>query len=188
MPFGLMSATAATGNPTVVVAIHMPFKSQAQRRKFATLLLEGKASDIRGVEPKDGPNPRMATTIARQISLHPTRRGSIVCTESPASDLPRPPPRYADAMSDDQDLPFYSPNCHPPEAPRNLRVEPLWAVRDNHVTWSCELRFHGDSYGWEAQIPRNGELFATDGAFTIRAAAVEWGQERRTDAKRGFLE
>jgi hypothetical protein len=37
--------------------------------------------------------------------------------------------------------------------------EPLWTIRVNHVTWSAELRFHGESYGWAAQILRNGELF-----------------------------
>jgi len=30
----------------------------------------------------------------------------------------------------------------------------------NHVTWSCELRFHGESYGWETLVLRDGELFS----------------------------
>ena len=37
--------------------------------------------------------------------------------------------------------------------------ELLWTVRVAHVTWWCEFRFHGESYGWEAQILRNGDLF-----------------------------
>jgi len=28
----------------------------------------------------------------------------------------------------------------------------------NHITWSCEFRFHGESYGWEAQLLREGEI------------------------------
>jgi hypothetical protein len=30
---------------------------------------------------------------------------------------------------------------------------------------SCELRFHGESFGWEAQFLERGELFASRGAF-----------------------
>jgi len=56
------------------------------------------------------------------------------------------------------------------------------------VTWSCELRFHGESYGWEAMILRDGELFSARGAFVTKAAAVQWGEELRKDAGRGWLE
>jgi len=36
--------------------------------------------------------------------------------------------------------------------------EPVWDVRVDHVTWSCKFRFHGEPYGWEAQILREDEL------------------------------
>jgi hypothetical protein len=36
--------------------------------------------------------------------------------------------------------------------------EPLWTLRHYHVTWSAELRFHGQGIGWEAQILRNDDL------------------------------
>ena len=50
------------------------------------------------------------------------------------------------------------------------------------MTWSCELRFHGESYGWEAQILRDGELF--DGQrFILRDMAEAWAE-----AERQFLE
>jgi hypothetical protein len=56
------------------------------------------------------------------------------------------------------DQPFYAPNRM--SAPRRQPKpgEPVWDVRVDHVTWSCEFRFHGESYGWEAQILREDEL------------------------------
>jgi hypothetical protein len=36
---------------------------------------------------------------------------------------------------------------------------------------SCELHFRGESYGWEAQFFRRGELLFSRGAFTTRALA-----------------
>jgi hypothetical protein len=36
--------------------------------------------------------------------------------------------------------------------------ELIWTVQKNHVTWTCELKFHGESYGWEAQIYRETDL------------------------------
>jgi hypothetical protein len=56
------------------------------------------------------------------------------------------------------DQPFYAPNRM--SAPRRQPKpgEPVWDVRVDHVPWSCEFRFHGESYGWEAQILREDEL------------------------------
>jgi hypothetical protein len=46
------------------------------------------------------------------------------------------------------DEPFYRPN-YPGRARRSSTPgEPLWTLRHEHVTWSCELRFHGESWGW----------------------------------------
>jgi hypothetical protein len=42
----------------------------------------------------------------------------------------------------------------------------------------CELRFHGESYGWEAQILRNGELFAGQ-RFVLRRMAEAWAEAER---------
>jgi hypothetical protein len=47
-------------------------------------------------------------------------------------------------MSDDRDLPFYSPHYRRPEATRNRPAEPLWTLRKDHVTWSASLRYHGE--------------------------------------------
>jgi hypothetical protein len=41
---------------------------------------------------------------------------------------------------------------------------------------SCELRFHGESYGWEIQFLERGEFLYGHGAFATRAGAVDWAQ------------
>jgi len=46
---------------------------------------------------------------------------------------------------------------------------------------------HGESYGREAQILRNPELFAAHGAFVTKAEAAQWGEQHKA-AQRGFLE
>jgi hypothetical protein len=37
---------------------------------------------------------------------------------------------------------------------------------------SCELRFHGESYGWEAQFLERGELFYSRDGFVLRSQAL----------------
>jgi hypothetical protein len=54
--------------------------------------------------------------------------------------------------------PFYSPTWKPPAAKPRTPNERLWELQKAHITWSAELRFHGESWGWEAQIYRNGEI------------------------------
>jgi hypothetical protein len=49
----------------------------------------------------------------------------------------------------------------------------------DHVPMTCELRFHGESWGWEAEIRERGELFVIRGAFTTREAAIRWADEMR---------
>jgi hypothetical protein len=44
---------------------------------------------------------------------------------------------------------------------------------------SCKLLFHGESYGWEAQILERGELFTARGGFITRALAVQWAELER---------
>jgi hypothetical protein len=46
------------------------------------------------------------------------------------------------------------------------------------VTWSCELRFHGESVGWEAQILRDGDLFIGR-SFVLRDLAMGWAKNER---------
>lgn len=82
------------------------------------------------------------------------------------------------------DEPFYSPT-RKPAAPRQPKPgEPLWQLRKDHVTWSAELRFHGESFGWEAQILRNGEL-AIGRRFVMKAQAIEWAESLRSEIEKG---
>jgi hypothetical protein len=78
---------------------------------------------------------------------------------------------------------FYSPDHR--SAPRIAHPgEPLWELRVNHVTWSCELRYQGE-YGVEMQIFRDGEFFAGR-RFDTRALAVQWAElERQAWMKKG---
>jgi hypothetical protein len=80
---------------------------------------------------------------------------------------------------DDDD--WYKPNAPqaPPRVPRP--GEPLCAfVRErDKKRFDCELRFNGESYGCEAQIFEQGELFTTHGRFVTRAMAVQWAEEMR---------
>jgi hypothetical protein len=56
------------------------------------------------------------------------------------------------------------------------------------VTWSCELRFHGESSGWESQILREGEWFFAGRGFPLKGDAIRWADEQRKEAQRGWLE
>jgi hypothetical protein len=44
---------------------------------------------------------------------------------------------------------------------------------------SCELRFHGESYGWEAQFFERGELLVSRGGFAVRERAVRRAEQER---------
>jgi hypothetical protein len=82
-------------------------------------------------------------------------------------------------MSDD--TPFYAWN-HPPSAPRQPKPGELlftFVRASDRTPMSCELRFHGESYGWEAQILERGELFTARGTFVTRAAAIQWAEAER---------
>jgi hypothetical protein len=86
-------------------------------------------------------------------------------------------------MGDDA---FYRPNRQPPP-PRVPRPgEPLWSLRKDHVTWSAELRYHGE-WGVEAQILRDGDLFMGR-RFDLREIAVRWADEERRLIEGGFVE
>jgi hypothetical protein len=80
---------------------------------------------------------------------------------------------YTASMSDDILLWTHrpAPRCYPGPG------EPLGSVRRGPVTWSAELRYHGE-YGVEAQILRNGDLTIAR-TFVLRDLAVGG---RRTSA------
>jgi hypothetical protein len=41
--------------------------------------------------------------------------------------------------------------------------ETIWTRVSDHIIWSCELRFRGEDYGWEARLLRSGDFFAHTG-------------------------
>jgi hypothetical protein len=77
------------------------------------------------------------------------------------------------------DEPFYSPKATPAPArvakPGELLFEFVRA--SDHALIACELRFHGESFGWEAQCFIRGEFFVSHGAFVTKAQAVRWGRK-----------
>jgi hypothetical protein len=82
--------------------------------------------------------------------------------------------------------PFTTPGrVMPPRVPRpgELLLEFLRA--SDRAPMSCELRFHGESYGWEAQFLERGELLYGHGGFARRADAIEWAEEERKAIGKG---
>ena len=43
----------------------------------------------------------------------------------------------------------------------------------------CELRFNGESYGWEAQFLDRGELWYAHGLFVTKALAIQWAEQEK---------
>ena len=59
-------------------------------------------------------------------------------------------------MSDNDNAMLWN---HRPRQRQRRPGELLWTVQTkDHLTFSSELQFHGESVGWEAQIFRNGAL------------------------------
>ena len=79
-------------------------------------------------------------------------------------------------MTDETHLWTYkpAPRCKPRPG------EPLWSIDKDGVTWSAELRYHGE-YGVEAQILRNGEL-TIGRLFVLKELAVKWAEEEKAHA------
>lgn len=57
---------------------------------------------------------------------------------------------------------WYSPERKPPP-PRAPRPpdEVLWSIAINGVNCPCEVRFDGESYGWDVRLNRSGESFGS---------------------------
>jgi len=70
----------------------------------------------------------------------------------------------------------------PPAAPRVRRAEETlfeFVRASNGAPITCVIRFHGESYGWEAQFLERGDLFYSRGAFVLRELAVQWATLER---------
>ena len=74
----------------------------------------------------------------------------------------------------------------PPRVPRPGELLFEFIRGSDRAPMSCEFRFHGESYGWEAQfLVERGELSHSHGGFTTRAAAVQWANEERKAIEKG---
>jgi hypothetical protein len=81
-------------------------------------------------------------------------------------------------MTDDN---FYAPDRRP-VPPRVAKPGELlfeFVRQSDRKHFRCELRFNGESYGWEAQFFEGGEILFSHGLFHTRAAAVEWAESQR---------
>jgi hypothetical protein len=58
--------------------------------------------------------------------------------------------------------------------------EPLFTfVRAaDRAPMACELRFHGESYGWEAQFYERGEILIGR-RFHTKGLAIQWAEEEK---------
>jgi hypothetical protein len=50
---------------------------------------------------------------------------------------------------------------------------------------ACDLIFQGESYGWEARFSDRTGLVFSRGAFTMKAAAVQWAEAQRKALAKG---
>ena len=79
-------------------------------------------------------------------------------------------------MMTDED--WYKPHRPPVPARQPKPAERVWSLHKNGRDVDCELRFHGESYGWECQCLHNGDL-AYGRRFTLRAHALEEAEAHR---------
>jgi hypothetical protein len=98
--------------------------------------------------------------LKRSLAFHPC---DLVC------------PTQAYTIAHARRLAPLEPQARPTVPP--TAGEPLWSVRKGDVTWSAELRYHGE-YGVEAQILRNGEL-VIGRRFVLKEQAVKWAEAEK---------
>lgn len=98
----------------------------------------------------------------------------------------RVPPNGYDPGMDVKAMLWNSPR---PPARQPRPGEPLFTfVRaSDRAPMSCELRFHGESFGWEAPFFIRGEFFASRGAFVTKAQAMRWAEEERKAMERASV-
>ena len=84
------------------------------------------------------------------------------------------------------DEPFTTPgHIIPPRAPRPGELLFEFIRASDRAPMRCELPFHGESFGWEAQVLKRGELFYSRGGFVLRRLAIAWAEEERKAMEKG---
>lgn len=74
--------------------------------------------------------------------------------------------------------PFYSPNAKPALPRERKPGEHVWTLQKAGRHVDCELRFHGESYGWECQCLYDGDL-AYGRRFLLHADALGEAEAHR---------
>lgn len=82
-------------------------------------------------------------------------------------------------MDDHQRALLWNAPQPPPRQPKPGELLFEFVRARDRAPMSCELRFHGESNGWEAQSLERGELFASRGGFVARSLAVQWAELER---------
>jgi len=76
------------------------------------------------------------------------------------------------------DEPFYSPNRTPTPLRQPKPGEHVWTVFKPGRRIDCELRFHGESYGWKCQFLEDGALRYGE-RFVRHEGALEEAEAQR---------
>jgi hypothetical protein len=87
---------------------------------------------------------------------------------------------------EDLSFPFCAPDRQLPQR-KPTPGEPLFSFQTaDKRHYTSELRFHGESYGWEAQFLEGGEL-RYGRMFMLREEVIWWaeGERRELEAGRG---
>ena len=78
-------------------------------------------------------------------------------------------------MADDD---WYKPQPRPKPPRQHTPGERVWSLCKNGRQVDCELRFHGEPYGWECQCLHDGEL-AYGKRCPMRELAVKEAEVQR---------
>jgi len=81
-------------------------------------------------------------------------------------------------MSTDPSL-LWNAKQPPPRQPKPGELLFEFVRASDTAPMSCELRFNGESYGWEAQFFERGEFHRSRGGFGTRALAEQWASVER---------
>ena len=89
------------------------------------------------------------------------------------------PPAILPPMADDASWMFHNSPQAPPRQPKPGERLFEFVRLSDRAPMSAELRFHGESYGWETQFFERGELVWAHGAFLTREGAIRWAEDER---------